>query len=86
MKPLTEKHLKILEHSLGGSNSIKWYRNYFVATEGHYDLPLIRDLEKVGYIKRIETVSHCDNDEMLFVVTLRGKKALLLFNAEKGAK
>lgn len=77
---LTEKHFKILKHSLGGNNPIKWHRNYFVAVEGHYDLPLIRDLEKLGYMKRVET------NEMLFVVTLRGKKALLLFNAEKGVK
>jgi hypothetical protein len=72
----TKYQRSLLEHSLGGKDPKKWYRNHFVASPGHTDLTDLRELEKAGLMKQIEAPAFCDADSMLFVVTDDGKKFL----------
>lgn len=49
IKDLTEKEIAIVLHTLGLSNGgIESYRNHFVASPGHHDLPTLESLVAKG--------------------------------------
>ena len=73
---ITKKHRWLMEHSLGGKDPAKWYRNYFVASSGHKDLPNLIELEKHGMMKRVQAPSFCSKNTIVFVVTDAGKTFL----------
>lgn len=73
---LTKNQLHLLEHSLGGSDPMKWYRNHFVACKGHTDLPDLRVLEKLGLMKESPYCPVFSPDYIGFQVTDAGKTVL----------
>lgn len=64
-----------MEHTLGGPDPSKWFRNYFVASDGHTDLPALRELEDLGLMKEVPAPAFCP-DSIVFVVTEAGKEEL----------
>ena len=75
--PLTKNQIHLLEHSLGGKDPKKWYRNYFMASPGHSDLPDLEKLESEGFMKRHNRpIAFCDDESILFRVTEAGKKVV----------
>lgn len=74
-KRVTEKQRHLMEHSLGGKVQTKWYRNHFMASPGHIDLPDLRELEKLEYMIEVRCPSFCPGG-ILFMVTELGKKFL----------
>jgi hypothetical protein len=73
---ISDYQRSLMENSLGGKNPKKWYRNYFIASPGHTDLPALRALEKHGMMKQVLSISFCDSENMLFRVTEAGKRFL----------
>lgn len=73
---LTRQQLTLLEHTLGGKDPEKWYRNYFVASPGHTDLKDLRALESMGLMKTMKTPTFLDDDSIVFMVTESGKDLL----------
>jgi len=73
---ITNYQKSLMEHSLGGKDPGKWFRNYFVADDRHTDLPDIRELEKQGMMKQVKAPSFLSARTMVFVVTEAGKKFL----------
>ena len=69
-----------MEHSLGGKDPSNWYRNYFVASDGHTDLPDIRELEKQGMMEEVKSPSFCSSGTLVFIVTEKGKDFLSKHN------
>jgi hypothetical protein len=76
VKEPTEYQRSLMEHTLGGKDPGKWFRNHFVESPGHTDLPDIRELEKLGLMKEIPAPSFCDDETIQFVVTGAGKDFL----------
>lgn len=74
--PISKNHRHLMEHSLGGPDPSKWFRNYFVAGDGHTDLPALREMESRGLMKEVPTPSFCSEDDILFMVTEKGKEEL----------
>lgn len=77
MTNITKNQLSLIAHSLGGTDSTKWFRNHFVASPSHTDLPDLIELKKLGLMKEMKAPSFCDHDSMLFLVTEDGKRALM---------
>jgi hypothetical protein len=73
---ITKIEKSLLEHTLGGKDPQKWYRNHFCASPGHPDLPHLKKLEENGMMKELPAPSFCDKDTILFVVTEKGKDFL----------
>jgi hypothetical protein len=65
-----------MEHTLGGPDPEKWFRNHFVASDGHTDLPDMRKLEKQGMMKEVRAPSFCSRGTLVFIVTEKGKDFL----------
>lgn len=72
---ITEKHRKLLRHTLGLDQSATPYRNRFVAGDGHSDMPLIRDLVDWGYMAERKLPNWCSEGDRLFMATEAGKQA-----------
>ena len=48
---LTERHKEVLRHTLGlKKDGDDAWRNYFVASEGHSDMPVLNDLLAADYM------------------------------------
>ena len=48
---LTERHKEVLRHTLGLTNDgDDAWRNYFVASEGHTDMPVLNELLVAGHM------------------------------------
>jgi hypothetical protein len=73
---ITDYQRSLMEHTLGGPDPAKWYRNHFVADDGHQDLPDIRKLEKQGMMKAVKAPSFCSSGTLVFIVTEKGKDFL----------
>lgn len=73
---LTDNQKSLLEHTLGSAVPDKWFRNHFLAGPGHSDLPDLEELEKKGFMRRIETPSFCKETDIVFKVTDEGKQFL----------
>jgi len=73
--PISKNHKHLLEHTLGGPDPKKWFRNHFVASDGHTDLPALRELEDLGLMKEVPAPTFCP-DSIVFVVTDEGKEEL----------
>lgn len=75
---LSKNQIRLLEHTLGGEVSSKWYRNNFVAYDGHTDMADLIELEKKGFMKRIgQSSTSYGTAHHLFAVTEDGKKFLI---------
>ena len=73
---ITDGQKKLMRHTLGGADPEKWFRNHFVAGDGHVDLPDLRELQRLGMMKQTKAPSFCDSDTFVFVVTDKGKEFL----------
>lgn len=74
---VTESQLGIMLHSLGGANPKRWFRNHFVASPGHSDLPDIEKLVQAGLMAMVPSPEFCDSKALTFVVTQSGRELLL---------
>lgn len=74
-KIISQNHRHLLEHTLGGPDPTKWFRNHFLATDDHTDLPALIELESLGLMREVSAPSFCP-DCMVFVVTEKGKECL----------
>lgn len=71
---VTPSQLAVLHHTLGISiHQRKPYRNYFVAGNGHHDMPDLEALEKVGLLGRARTPAFCDPSDIVFCTTATGR-------------
>ena len=84
--PITIKHIEIMGHSLGvnvchARNSTKkrdkklpkeFYRNRFCAGDGHEDLPVLKELERMTYMAQGRKIN--DGRDTLWFVTDEGIK------------
>jgi hypothetical protein len=73
---ITDYQRSLMEHTLGGPDPEKWFRNHFVASDGHTDLPDMRKLEKQGMMKEVRAPSFCSRGTLVFIVTEKGKDFL----------
>jgi hypothetical protein len=73
---ITNYQRSLMEHTLGGPDPKKWFRNHFVANDGHTDLPDIRELEKQGMMREVKAPSFCSSGTLVFIVTETGKDFL----------
>jgi hypothetical protein len=67
-----ERH--VIEHSLGLSRWPRSYRNHFCAGEGHDDMPYIKSLIELGFMRASHTIN--DGRDTIYVVTDAGRAAL----------
>lgn len=75
---LTTAQLQILWHTLGlKPERRESYRNYFVASEGHHDIAVLRELEGMGLMEVARSPAFLDKDAITFVVTGVGKALAL---------
>jgi hypothetical protein len=72
---LTMNQRHLMEHTLGGADPEKWYRNHFMASNGHPDLQALRELESMGLMIDVSPPSFVP-DSTLFRVTNKGKAVL----------
>jgi len=72
---LTENQRHLMEHALGGADPEKWYRNHFVAHNGHPDLQALIELESMGLMINAPLPLFV-LDRILFMVTNKGKAVL----------
>lgn len=63
-----KQKIDILAHTLGNGE-----RNYFVADQGHSDMPTLLQLESDGFMGRMATPSFLPNNDLVFYVTRAGK-------------
>jgi hypothetical protein len=69
---LTAAERQVLEHAVGFTSRVPFYRNYYVAEEGHHAWRTLLELEKRGLMERYVTVDH----KVTFRVTDLGIAAL----------
>lgn len=75
---LTARQLEILHHTLGlRPDRRESYRNYFVASEGHHDIEVLRELEALGLMERVPGPSFLAEGSITFMVTGVGKAIAL---------
>ncbi len=75
MGVLRDTERSVIEHSLGINSRNKTpYRNHFCAGEGHADLPYIKSLVALGFMRASHTIN--DGRDTIYVVTDAGKAAL----------
>ena len=51
MSDLSKEAQHVLLHTLGLTNSSESYRNRFIAGDGHYNMPHLRELEAAGLME-----------------------------------
>ena len=75
---LTEREREIMLHTLGLDRpKVKEsYRNYFVADEGHSDLPVILELCARGLMEQRQTPGFIGEKDRVYAVTDYGRIAL----------
>lgn len=49
---LTEREIRVVQHTLGLMNSDEAHRNRFIASEGHEDYDALESLVDKGYMKK----------------------------------
>ena len=76
MSDLTKNQIDILKHTVGFDSGTPFYRNHFVAGEGHYDMPDIKILVEADMMIERKAPSWM-NDDPVFLVTEKGKELLL---------
>ena len=73
---MNKNEINILQHALGIGQS--WekesHRNYFVAGEGHHEMPLIIKLCESGLMKKRPTPGFISENDKVYSVTDKGKK------------
>lgn len=74
MGVLRPEERQIIEHSLGLSRSKESYRNYFCAGDDHDDMPQIKSLVQLGFMRASHKIN--DGTSTIYVVTDAGKAAL----------
>jgi hypothetical protein len=71
---ISDHQLHLLHHTLGVRPDMRNpYRNHFVASEGHHDMPDLKVLEAFGLMARSPTPKFCDADAIVFHVTEAGR-------------
>jgi hypothetical protein len=65
--------LDIMAHALGGKDPTGWFRNHFVSGEECDNYTDLRFLEKNGLMERIKTPLFCAPEDIVFIVTEKGK-------------
>jgi len=76
MKKITDKQRKFLEHTLGGPNPSRWFRNYFVTVPESPYLTDLRYLQDIGLMEITTSPDFLNPDAIVFRVTDSGKKFL----------
>ncbi len=70
----TAQQVGLLHHTLGLTVVSRTpYRNHFVASKGHHDMPDLQVLVGMGLMARSPTPKFCDVRDMVFHVTDAGK-------------
>lgn len=72
----SSSQILLMTHTLGGKRPKKWYRNHFYASTGHNDYDDLCDLEKQGLMSRSRPPAFCNQDDIVFHVTEKGKEEL----------
>lgn len=75
---LTGSQIHILKHALGLNRRQTPYRNHFVASEGHTDMPDIKILVGLGLMTEA-TTDFLDFSSQCFHVTDEGKRVALAY-------
>lgn len=70
---INDECVRLLRHTLGLNRSHEAYRNHFVASDGHSDMPNLLFLEQHGLMARAKTPGFLDPDTIVFVATEAGK-------------
>lgn len=78
---MTKAQREVMEHTLGLNRCAEPYRNYFFCSEGHDDLPTIRELEAAGWMERF---NNPHSKDMGFRVTATGRAALAQEDQSRG--
>lgn len=77
---LTAPQAKILNHTLGlNLGRGEAFRNHFVASEGHDDLPVIKELVLLGLMGEGRRPVFLHDADLVFCVTQEGKAALAAY-------
>lgn len=72
---ISTRSLEILHHTLGLRPDRRIpFRNHYVASQGHDELPNLRLLEQAGLMKQAKTPAFCNHEDMVFVCTDAGKE------------
>lgn len=74
MAEISDAHRDIMRHALGLTRNPVSYRNYFCAGDGHADMPLIRDLVAIEYMRLSRRIN--EGRDGIYVVTDCGRAAL----------
>lgn len=74
----TSQQISLLHHTLGlRVDKREPYRNYFVASPGHHDMPDLEVLERLGLMGRGRTPGFCDPGDIVFCTTNAGRALAL---------
>lgn len=74
----TPQQIGLLQHTLGlRIDRREPYRNYFVAGQGHHDMPGLEALEGMGLMARARTPKFCDQSDIVFCTTDAGRALAL---------
>lgn len=74
----TPQQIGLLQHTLGlRIDRREPYRNYFVAGQGHHDMPGLEALESMGLMARARTPKFCDQSDIVFCTTDAGRALAL---------
>lgn len=73
---LTNNQIQILKHTIGINRKPIPYRNHFVASEGHSDMPNIKILVELGFMAEA-TPEFLDSKSQCFYATDEGRRVAL---------
>lgn len=74
MDVLRPEERQIIEHSLGLTQAGESYRNHFCAGDDHDDMPQIKSLVQLGFMRASHKINQ--GRDTIYVVTEAGKAAL----------
>lgn len=74
MGVLRENELHIIRHALGLNRAKESYRNHFCAGPDHDEMPAIKSLVDLGFMRASHTIN--EGRDTIYVVTPAGRAAL----------
>lgn len=75
---VSTEQLHLLHHTLGlRPDRREPWRNHFVASNGHHDMPNLEALQAIGLMERARTPAFCDKEDIVFMVTDAGRELAL---------
>ena len=86
MIDLSQQAQHVLLHTLGLNYGDNDYRNRFIASDGHADMPHLAELVEAGLMAERTAPAFCSGDDRLFMATDRGRSVAFRIKRENAPK